>query len=302
MIVVTSGARYIDIDAYAGCVAYAELLNLLGKPAVAVTTSPINESVPTFLRDLNAPLQTDYNPGTDDKFILVDVSDPSVFDPLVEEDRIIEVIDHHLGFEDYWHAKISVMSHIEFIGAAATLIYEQWENAGKLEQMSKVSAELLAAAILDNTLNFGANVTTPRDHAAYEFLTRHAGLDDKWVAKYFTDCQQAIMDDLPKALQNDTKSLQLEGLEATVSFGQLVIWDVRNVLTHELETLTNVMTEISETWLINVVSISEGKSHFVADNTAVQSWLENLLQVHFDGSIAHADRLWLRKEVMKAAL
>jgi inorganic pyrophosphatase/manganese-dependent inorganic pyrophosphatase len=34
MIVVTSGARYIDIDAYACCVAYAELLNFLEKPAV----------------------------------------------------------------------------------------------------------------------------------------------------------------------------------------------------------------------------------------------------------------------------
>lgn len=31
MVVVTSGKKYIDIDAYAGCIAYAKLLNLKRK-------------------------------------------------------------------------------------------------------------------------------------------------------------------------------------------------------------------------------------------------------------------------------
>ena len=29
MVIVTLGGKYIDIDAYAGCIAYAKLLNLI---------------------------------------------------------------------------------------------------------------------------------------------------------------------------------------------------------------------------------------------------------------------------------
>ena len=38
-IIVTSGNRYIDIDAYASCIAYANLLRLKGKNAIAVSTA-----------------------------------------------------------------------------------------------------------------------------------------------------------------------------------------------------------------------------------------------------------------------
>ena len=45
MKIVTSGSRYIDIDAYASCIAYANLLNLKGIEAKAVSTAKINESI-----------------------------------------------------------------------------------------------------------------------------------------------------------------------------------------------------------------------------------------------------------------
>lgn len=37
MIVITSGSRYIDIDAYATCIGYRELLKLKGIEAKAIT-------------------------------------------------------------------------------------------------------------------------------------------------------------------------------------------------------------------------------------------------------------------------
>ncbi len=129
MVIVTSGARYIDIDAYACCVAYAELSNLQGTPAVAASTAVWNESITKSMRSLCAPIRTDYDSGPGDQFVVVDLSDPSQFDSLVDEERIIEVFDHHSGFEEYWAEKIGERSHIDFIGAAATLIYEQWVQA-----------------------------------------------------------------------------------------------------------------------------------------------------------------------------
>lgn len=300
MIVVTSGARYIDIDAYACCVAYAELLNLQGKPAIAASSAVWNESITASIRALNAPFTTDYAQQPDDEFVLMDLSDPAHFDAFVNLDHVIEVHDHHPGFEQYWADKLGEGGNIEFIGAAATLVYEKWVKAGKQNEMSKVSAELLAAAILDNTLNFGAGVTTDRDHEAYKFLAEHAGLDDAWVARYFTECQDSILADSPEALRNDTKFLQFDGLDEKLCLGQMVVWNAKDVIASELDTLSNVLGGMQPSWMANVVSISEGRSYFVSDNEQVKAWAENLLSVKFDDTVAAADRLWLRKEIMKA--
>jgi inorganic pyrophosphatase len=300
MIVVTSGARYIDIDAYACCVTYAELLNLLGKPAVAASTAAWNESITGSLRALNAPLRTDYIVQQDDQFIIVDLSDPTILDPLVVEDHIIEILDHHTTFEQYWADKLGKNSHIEFVGAAATLVFEKWQQAGKAEVMHKETAELLAAAILDNTLNFRASITTNRDKAAYSFLAQHAELPDDWAAVYFTECQTAILSNLSEALRNDTKFVQITGFDEKLCLGQIVVWDAKGVLAHELDTIRSTLSGMDETWMANVVSIADGKSYIVAQNEKVKAWIAPLLHITFNGTVATADRLWLRKEIVKA--
>jgi inorganic pyrophosphatase len=299
MIIVTSGARYLDIDGYACCVAYAELLNLLGKPAIAASSAVWNESVTKSVRALKVPLRTDYNSRPTDQFVVVDLSDPAYFDTLVNQERVIEVFDHHPGFEQYWADKIGSESYIEFIGAAATLIYERWVASHRLEQMSVASATLLVAAILDNTLNFEAGVTTNRDRDAYMFLAKHAHLSDDWAARYFTECQESILADLPEALHNDTKFLKFNGLNDELCLGQIVVWDAQSVIAQKLNTVVAVLSEMSEIWMANVVSIAEGRSYFVTNNDVVKVWAEPLLQVQFDGSVATAKRLWLRKEIMK---
>lgn len=69
MKIVTSGANYLDIDAYACAVAYVELLKLQGEDAIAFSTAPLNESISTTVRSWNAPLTNDYSPSDDDTFI-----------------------------------------------------------------------------------------------------------------------------------------------------------------------------------------------------------------------------------------
>lgn len=301
MIIVTSGSRYIDIDAYACIVAYAELLRLLGKDAKAVSTATLNESITPSLRALPVEMAADYASQPDDTYILTDLSEPAYFDKIVNQDQVVEIFDHHPGFEAYWADKLGKDSHIEFIGAAATLIYEQWQQAGKLNEMGPSSASLLAAAILDNTLNFGANVTTDRDKVAYEFLSEHASLDKSWIANYFSECQQDIVADIPEALRNDTKFITFAGQDEVFCVGQMVVWDANPIMTSDLNSIVTTLGGIQPEWFANIVSISEGHSYFLSENKKVQQWLQNLLGVTFDGQIAQADRLWLRKEIMKAA-
>ena len=204
MVVITSGSKYIDIDAYASCIAYANLLNLKGKEAKAVSSAKTNESIPSSLLKLNIGLDN-YEPSKEDEFIIIDVSNKAYFDKIVNEDKIIEVIDHHVGYEEYWKNKLQDKAKIEFLGSVATLIVEIYEKEGLMHKITKELAILLISAILDNTLNLKAKVTSKRDIVVYEKLERIIQ-DRKYPEKYFLECESQINKDLKLAIENDTKT------------------------------------------------------------------------------------------------
>lgn len=301
MRIITSGFPYIDIDAYACCVAYAELLNLQGEVAKAVSTAKWNESITDTIRSWSTPFSTHYSISSEDTFTLTDVSDPGHFDAFVVVERVDKVIDHHPGFEEFWEKRIGEdKTRIDFIGAACSLVYEEWRDAGLLEKMSAISARLLVCGILDNTLNFGARVTTQRDRDAYEFLVQRAELPDDWTACYFSECQSAILNDAAKAITNDTKLLKFDSYgKRSIAVGQVVVWDGRQVLEQYGDLLKSTMASKQSEWFINLVSIEEGRSYFICDNPRLGEWLSELLDLQFDGSVAVTDRLWLRKEIIK---
>lgn len=299
MKIVTSGAKYIDIDAYAGCIAYAELLQLKGEDALAVCTAPLNESVSDTVRSWNAQIKNVYEPSENDEYILIDVSEPEQFDKIVKLEKVSEVIDHHPGLESYWQEKIGDKAIIDFIGAACTLVYESWVKSGLLGKMSVTSARLLICGILDNTLNFGAKVTTPRDIEAYNELLKIAELPDNFTVQYFTECQNAILQDLIIAIQNDTKILSFRTFGQQISVGQLVVWDGSNILADSQNIIKETLLVIKPDWFMNLVNVGEGKSYFITENASVQNWLEKLLKVSFSNNVAVADHLWLRKEIIK---
>jgi len=296
---VTAGPKYNDIDAYAGIVAYAELLNAQGIPAKAVSTAPLNESITKTIRSWGDFVETEYTPNINDSFVLIDLSDPSWFEEFVSLDRVEGVIDHHPGFEDYWYERIGHTATIDFIGAACTLVYEKWEQSGYIQLMSVTSARLLICGILDNTLNFQASVTSDRDRLAYENLLKIADLPEDWSAQYFTECQEAILTDAVAAVKNDTKFLDFKTYSSKLCIGQFAVWDGNIAIARHGEALAEAFETIQSEWFMNLISVGEGKSYFICKNAKVQKWLSSLLGVSFDNDIAVADRLWLRKEIIK---
>jgi inorganic pyrophosphatase len=299
MKVVTAGKLYADIDVYAGIIAYAELLRAQGLEAVAVTTAPVNGSVPQLLQALRPALQQTYAAASQDSYILIDVSNPDFFESFVDLTRVEAVLDHHLGFEDYWRDRLGKAARIDFIGAACTLVYEAWRDTGFLGEMSAVSAKLLACGILDNTLNFGAQVTSKRDIVAYADLLRIGGLDESWAAVYFSACEREIVVDAVAAIQRDTKSLSFKTFHSPVATGQVAIWDGHGLLANNLAKFEETLGATDTYWLLNLIGVGERKSYFVTNNTQIQKWLERLVHVEFKGSVAEADRVWLRKELIK---
>lgn len=299
MKIVTSGSRYIDIDAYASCIAYANLLNLKGIEAKAVSTAKINESITPNLLKLNSVLE-EYEKDENDEFIIIDVSNKNYFDNIVVEDKIIEVIDHHVGCEEYWKNKLGERAKIEFIGAVATLIVELYEKDRMIEKMSKDIAYLLMAAILDNTLNFKAKVTTDRDKSAYKKLEMIVDNKENYAEKYFLECQLNIQKDLKTAIENDTKIEEINILLPKI-FAQLTVWDKKNILDNKSK-IYNTLENIGTDWMMNLICLKDGKSYIIASNSEVQRKLENLFNSTFQNDILMLDSVWLRKEIIKKAI
>ncbi|TSD76124.1 DHH family protein [Pseudomonas sp. KBS0710] len=300
MRVVTSGSAYLDIDAYACCIAYAELLNHQGIQARAVSSAPLNFSICASVLGWHASLD-DYRPGAGDEFVLVDVSDYHHFDPVVALDQVCEVIDHHPGFEIHWAQKLGAQADIRPIGAAATLVFQRWEKSGLLPQISRHSAALLATAILDNTLNFTGKMTASLDIWAYEVLARRAGLAADWPQRYFSECQAAIEADLEVALAADMKHMTAtRNLPQIIA--QMTVWDAQGLLERHHAAIEHWLAAQGEDWLLNAISIRERKSYWLAERSLSQQKLSLLLSLNWQGTRAVLARAMQRKELVKLAL
>ncbi len=298
-IIVTSGNRYIDIDAYASCIAYANLLRLKGKNAIAVSTANLNESVTNSLLNLPEKLETDYKLNGGEKFIVLDVSNRDFFDNIVREERIIEILDHHYGYEEYWKQKLNENSHIESLGAIATFIYELYEKENMLEKISIGMAKLLLAAILDNTLNLKAKITTERDCYAYEQLLKISNIGSDFAEIYFKECQEKIFENIEESIKNDTK-IGVEGKILPDVFGQLLLWNSKDILNNSI--ISKVLNEFDNKWMMNIISLEEGISYIVSEDENVKGNLEELFSNNFDRNIMKLGQIWLRKEIIKEAL
>lgn len=294
MIIITSGNKYLDIDGYASCIAYRDLLKLQGIDAKFVSTASPNSSVSKSL--LNLPLGLDkYEISTTDKFIILDLSNRDFFEKFVQEENIIELIDHHPGFEDIWQERLGEKSIIESVGAVATIIFEKYEQTNSLNKMSKDIAKLLMAAILDNTLNFTAKITTKRDHVAYQKL-EVISEDDNFKSNYFRECQEYVENNLIDSIINDLKIEVTNNILPKV-LGQLIIWDIRSIL-ERLDEIKKVLNEY-DNWIINIVSLKENKSYIVCSNREVLTNINMLFNVNPIDEIIIVEPAILRKELIK---
>lgn len=298
-ILVTAGSAYLDIDAYACMVAMAELMQLKGENAFAYSTAPCNYSVCQSLIDdaqILKSLPADFDIDNT-KYIIVDVSDPDFLKNSVPLAQVRAVYDHHVGFEEYWRAKIGECAHIEFIGAAATLILREWERAGLSNQMQVSTAKLLIAAILDNTLNMTSSNTTDEDIKAFSFLCKHAGVGEDFGELYFSEVQKSVEADLKNALFGDMKTVRNNAI-LPPQVAQIAVWDACGVLA-KLPEIQAWFSELIDDWMINIIDIRQRCSYFVCEAKTYQRKIEGCFSVCFKDNIAKTPISYLRKEIIK---
>lgn len=298
-VLVTAGSTYLDIDAYACMVAMAELLNKQGRTAVAYSQAPCNYSVCEWLAEEGQILRALPPDASEEEaeYIIVDVSDPDFLRSSVSLDRVTEVYDHHIGFEDYWREKIGNGAHIEFIGAAATLIYREWKRAGLQDKMSRKTALLLIAAILDNTLNLTSSNTNEEDRAAFRSLCAHAGVGEEFRAAYFSAVQKSVEADLKNALFGDIKTVR-DNPVLPQKVAQLCVWNAGSVLAR-LSEIRSWFVPFGEPWMINLIDLSGNCCYFVCDDESHQEKIARVFDVRFEAGIAKTEEPYLRKQILK---
>lgn len=295
-IVVTSGETWVDIDAFACAVAYAELLTLQGNDAVAVIPGELNATIPDHLRRIGSFEKT--APERRAGVVIVDVSNPAHFAKFVTADEVTDIFDHHSGHEAYWQEKLGERSHIEMIGACATLVYEAWERADKASSMSEASARLLAAAIASNTLNFQIDITCERDHHAFAQCVHRGAIDEQWIADYFAECDRTITTNLAGSLRNDTKREVIPQV-GTVTIGQLELWESGDLVRNQQDVIERTLGD-NGPWFLNAPSISEHCNYLLAADDGLKATLAAAIGAVWSGNVGTTQKLMLRKEILRA--
>lgn len=201
-----------------------------------------------------------------DQCVIVDMSDPEVIGAFISLEKVSEIYDHHFGFEKYWEVKLGNSSTIEYIGAAATLIWEEFKKRGFSRSISHESTILLSHAILSNTANLQSNTTTARDQEALAELEKRAKLGKEWRAKYFREQQKYTESDIYRAIKLDTKECSSLFLSGLYAFGQIELWDAGTFL--ENINLSDIFSSFGyDTWVFNLMSIGAQRTTILSNSS-----------------------------------
>lgn len=295
-IIITSGRKYIDIDAYASMIAYRELLKVISdNNIIASTTAILNQSVPPLILNLRYSLDGPTD-NENNEYILLDVSNPDFFDKQVKSSKIVEIIDHHTGFEQHWAKYPNIKTQIEFIGSVCTLVYEKIIQSRHVEILDTDLCKLLVAGILDNTLNLKASITTDRDRSAYNELLRLGKVPEDFYKEYFSACEAEITKDFEKAIKDDLK-IEKAGILPEV-IGQMIVLNLDNF---DQEKMNEIFAAYPE-WMMNVILLEEGKSYIYFGGDGVGQRLEQLFDKKCGSdNLLVLDKFLLRKQIMKKA-
>jgi inorganic pyrophosphatase/exopolyphosphatase len=294
--VVVGGRAYADIDVLACISAYTELLNLKGLSSHGIITGPWNQTIPESIKKWPINIKnTHWLENTPCKYVLVDISDPNHMEHFVTLDNVAEVYDHHYGHEQFWKEKLPHSTYIERVGACATLIWEKCKENALHSSISTLNANLLYTAIFANTLNFKSQVTSDRDLLAAEELLKLISLPLDWKSLYYAEVAEGFNKNLAELIQKDTKTVDVQGLQ--IHFGQVEIWNAASIIDRfECKFQPNP----KQPWLVNIASIEENCSFFYSNSAPLKEKITEITRAKdFNPYIQLADRLWLRKEILR---
>lgn len=293
-IVVTSYTEP-DLDGYACAVAYAEFLNKTNKPAIVRIFGEPHIEATYLVKKFGFSIEEDSKAPLE-QIVLVDASELRDLDRFVQPSNIVEVIDHRKVNDAalFKNAKIQ----IELVGSAATLVAEKFYNNGI--DISVPAATLLYGAIVSNTLNFRAKVTTDRDRHMAEWLNHKLGLTKEFIDDMFRAKSDVSGEKLSQRIEADFAWFQFGNKK--VGCAQLEIMDVKPLVERRKAEVLQILHDLKQKdqldqIFISFIDLGEGFNAFITDDADMQSVLTEVLDVVFTDNLAFRPSYIMRKEI-----
>ncbi len=174
------GHKKPDLDATVAAIAYAyHLANCNhhdSNDIVALIADPINKETNYVLSRFNVeePNVLDANIAQNiDKYILVDHNEESQRSELIENDAIVEVVDHHKVNVNIPHP---INMTVRTWGSTTTVIYDMMKKEDVTP--SQQLAAIMLCAILSDTIGLKSSLTTPIDVKFANELKQLASIED----------------------------------------------------------------------------------------------------------------------------
>lgn len=156
---------------------------IFGVEAEAVAAGDINNETKYILEKLKIKKPRILKEIKNEKVILVDTTEPKQIIDGLTEDNLLAVVDHHnLGG---LKSSKPIYFRAEPIGCASSVIYKILKE--KNIKIDKISAILMIACILSDTLNFNSPTATVDDKKILSELNKIAKLDiQKFASELFS--------------------------------------------------------------------------------------------------------------------
>lgn len=288
-----------DIDGTACSYAYSEYLNKIGILAMPAFFGNVDKEARFVIKKfkIKKPLNAEKYLDKIDDIVLVDASEISGISPKIKTEQIVEIIDHRKVNDS---AKFPLAKiQIEFVGSAATLIAEKFKK-NKIE-ISKESAALLLSAIISNTINFKAKVTTNRDIRMHRWLLLKIKLPKNYTHEMFAD-KSKINKPLKKYFLEDKFAIWEFG-GTKISTVQMEIIDLDKFIRKNIEKIKKTLTKIKnersiDTIFLTCIDIEKGFNVFVVIDDLAKDILSKALKIKFNGMIARRNGIIMRKEII----
>ena len=287
-----------DLDGTACAFGYAEFLRKNEKDAMAAIFGKPHREAQFVLDKFNILALENAEKMVDnvDGIIIVDASDLRGLSDKIQPDKVVEIIDHRKIHEA--HKFPNAEAQIELVGSAATLIAEKFYN--NKTTISPESAELLFSAIVSNTINFQANVTTERDHKMADWLKTKFSLPKNYVHEMFSDKSQ-FKKSLKETIIDDFATFNFNN--HNLGIAQLEIINVNEFIRENLVEIRKILEELKKEKTLDLIfltciDLEKAFNEIVVIDEDTQKFVEQALEVNFKDGVTKRDRILMRKEIV----
>lgn len=292
---IVTSYEHPDLDGISSMYAYSEYLNKTGKSSRYYVRENI-KTEPHIVCDMfGIELDSVDEIEKDANIVLVDTNNPKMV-PFVNENKIVEIIDHHkLRFDlpEY------ITYEIEEIGAAATLVGDRFRKNNI--PISRNSAILLYYGIMSNSFALKSSNTSQKDIEVAKWLEEQC----KEISKKKIEEIFRAKSVFKSSLKNEVEAeIPLECGDIRMTVGQLEIVDAEKFIADNKKELMEVCNYLIDRFkydclIINIIDTIGGYSILFSPNENTDKFIRDKFGYEIKNNIYKNSKLVQRKEIIK---